>query len=167
MNNFNTINTNKIQKYICRLKKSVVENDKEKIINYYDHLKYHIQLGGNENQKDSSEITKTINSIDKIISNIISNITNEQTIYSKLNQNLNLNLSNDLKKCNDEKKELHEQNTKLENDLKELNDKLTQNKNNLEDLEKIKTKNISSLNDKIENLNKEKSNYICKDNIEG
>ena len=34
---------NKISKYVIRLRKSIETNDVNKVREYYDHLKYHIQ----------------------------------------------------------------------------------------------------------------------------
>ena len=71
MNFMNVSDLNKISKYVIRLRKSVEKNDKKKINDYYEHLKYHIQLGGNpgDNLTDSKlkDMEKRFESIDKVI----------------------------------------------------------------------------------------------------
>lgn len=99
-NNFSISNTNKISKYIIRLRKSIKSNENNKVLEYYDHLKYHIQLGGingDEKNNNINNLTEYIYSIDTIISNITKNET------------LNNNLENYLKKCNSDKTVLNEQ----------------------------------------------------------
>lgn len=152
-NNFSLSNTNKISKYIIRLKKSIHYQKNNKIIEYYDHLKYHIQLGGlneNGNEKNSiSDLTESINSIDTIISNI----TKNDTQY---------NIVNDLKKCNSDKIELNEQINKINNELNDLKLKLSESIKQNEEINKIKTKqneDISSLNIKIDKLNDERIKF--------
>lgn len=71
MDFINVSDFNKISKYVIRLRKSVEKNDKKKINDYYEHLKYHIQLGGNpgDNLTDSKlkDMEKRFESIDKVI----------------------------------------------------------------------------------------------------
>ncbi len=147
MDNFNTINTNKVSKYIIRLKKAIKNNNnRQTILNYYEHLRYHIQLGGTDK---SNDLKKKVNDF---FDGIISGIDSEKTINS--------NLDMDLKKCNDEKKQFEQENKKLSDELGELNTKLSEYIKKNEDIEKIKTKHnedIKSLNSKIDELNGEKS----------
>lgn len=150
ISNLDKLNTNKISKYIIRLRKSIKNNKHEKTLEYYDHFKYHVQLGGKINSNDKNnnmiQLTESLNSIDTIISNITKNETT------------NNNLENDLKKCNIDKIELVKQITNLNDELNELKLKLSETIKQNEKIDKIKTKQneeILSLNTKIDKLNEE------------
>lgn len=144
----------KISKYIIRLKKSIKNNDKIKVNDYYEHLKYHIQLGGNNSLNDLKELNISFSDIDTIISNITKDNLKK------------INLDVELRKCDEDKKQLEEEKKKLEQTKIELENKLSDLNLKFEEITKINeelVKNINSqsgefklLNDKIDNLQKEK-----------
>lgn len=148
--NFVQSDLNKVSKYTLRLRKSIFNNDKNKAKEYYDHFKYHIQLGGLDNQ----DLNKKFEFIDDIINKLTSN-TNYKS-YDELYKNLS--------GCTENAKTLKTTNDDLQLQIKELNSKLTESTNNIANIETIKTRdeqiivlnnNIQSLNLQLEDLKKQ------------
>ena len=135
---FEISDINKLSKYTIRLKKSILNNDINKINEYYDHLKFHVQLGGVE----PSELVN----IDKIIEEISNNV-------NKKDENIT-NLKKELIECNKEETVFKDKNIELENKIKELNKELTE-KIDLNKINEINIKDdkIKELNTSINNLN--------------
>lgn len=138
--NFLSSDLNKVSKYTIRLRKSVMNNDDLKIKEYYDHLKYHIQLGGLE-QKDLEEKFKLFDSI-------ITNLTNTEKGYKSFD-----NLYQELSKCNNEKTNSIVENNSLNAKIIELNKQLIDSTESVKQIDLIKQKDTTK-DDKINELNK-------------
>ena len=138
--NFVNPDLKKVSKYTLRLKKSIFNNNKKKINEYYDHFKYHIQLGGIVEQ----DIQKKIQSFENHILKISEKI-NDLKSFDTINEELSTS--------NTEKSLLESKNTELEKKINELNEKLNESVKSIESVNTSKDKEISDLNTQIESLN--------------
>ena len=127
MNLMNTLEFNKISKYVIRLRKSVIKNDINKISEYYDHLKYHIQLGGDS--ENIKELQSKFDSIDKVINNLK---TQPGTKY------LYSGVSSDLETCNKDKIDLETKLASAKDELEKLKSQLLSKTNELDGVNKLK-----------------------------
>jgi chromosome segregation ATPase len=135
---------NKISKYVIRLRKSFETNDVNKVREYYDHLKYHIQLGGANDNLD--ELTKKFDIVDDIIKKISSKPDNKT--FNQLN--------GELIKCNNEKEDYTKQIASLKNQINELKKELIDETKTEERIKKLSAEHdqtIQNLNKQIDELN--------------
>ena len=137
--NFSKSNLNKVSKYTSRLLKSFNANDQNKTKEYYDHFKYHIQLGG----LDKEELGKKFESIDTLINGL--KLPNGYKSFDKL--------YGELSKCNTDKSSLVEQNEKLTAQIEKLTKDLSEKTESITQIEST-IKNDNELNDQIVQLNK-------------
>jgi len=138
---FNT-NTdfNKISKYSIRMKKSFKNNDSDKVKEYYDHLKYHIQIGGN----DIKTVEDKFKSLDDLIEKVSTNVTsNNYPTFTVLHEKLT--------KCNEEKTSLQTEIDTLKSEHEKLKTEL---KTNIETATKVsEIENTTAKDDEIKKLN--------------
>ena len=138
---------NKVSKYTIRLRKSIKNNDNDKVKEYYDHLKYHIQLGG----FDQTELENKFESVQTLIDNLSNNLSNKG--YKSFNS-----LYTELSKCNKDKTDAETLNKDLNKQITELNQKLLLSTESIEKIDSVndnkKDIKITELNKDIEDLNK-------------
>lgn len=165
--NFSQSDLNKISKYTIRLRKSIQKNDNLKINEYYDHLKYHIQLGGNDNNNGDTYFDKTVLTDKfKLLDTLISNLKDSNKGYKTFD-----NLYNELTQCNKDKMASDEQIVSLNEQIKNLNGDKLSLQSSINELNTIEQKNeqVNDLNLKIKDLNetiqKFKSDKIIIDEI--
>ena len=139
-----TTNTdfNKISKYTIRMKKSFKNNKTNKTKEYYEHLKYHIQIGG------------TLTDIEdkfKILDNLINTLSDNSKGYKTFDD-----LHKDLSKCNSDKTNLQSTITELTTKIDTLEEKMKETADSVSKVDKIKNKEeeeIKKLNEEITTLN--------------
>ena len=140
--NFLQSDLNKVSKYTVRLRKSIKNNDKDKVKEYYDHLKYHIQLGG-LNQED-------LENKFKLMETLIENLADNKKGYKSFDD-----LYKELSQCNLDKKDFKQQNDDLSQQIKDLNQQLLKSTESVEQIKTIKEKDdeLTTLNKQIVQLN--------------
>lgn len=146
--NFVQTDLNKVSKYTLRLRKSILNNEQNKTKEYYDHLKYHIQLGGLEEEQLKSKFEQ----LDKLIETLSDKSKGYKTFKT---------INNELSQCNQDKGDLEAKNKELQNQFMELQKELESSTkgvaqiNEIVDKKEIKDKDdkIKSLNNEIDELN--------------
>ena len=136
---------NKVSKYVIRLRKSVIRNDINKIGEYYDHLKYHIQLGGEPKQIE--ELQSKFDSIDQIIKNLKAD-SGSKYKYSGITVD-------DLETCTKQKEELETTLAKATDEVEKLKTELEAKTSESEEIKKLsdtKTEEEKEINKTVDNL---------------
>ena len=141
--NFLQSDLNKVSKYTIRLRKSIKNNDKDKVKEYYDHFKYHIQLGGLDQQDLENKF--------QLIETLIENLADNKKGYKSFDE-----LYKELSQCNLDKKDFKQQNDDLLKQITDLNQQLVKSTESVEQINTIKQKEdeLTTLNQQITQLNK-------------
>lgn len=158
--NYSQSDLNKVSKYAIRLRKSFKNNELIRTKEYYDHFKYHIQLGGLEGENNKTDV---LAEKFKILDKIINNLKEDNNKYKNYNT-----LNDDLTKCQTEKEDLNSRIVELTKKNSDLENKLKDSVSNIKTIEQIKSEKnesetelnnqIRSLNEKISKLEQNNNN---------
>jgi chromosome segregation ATPase len=153
----NIDNFNKVSKYVFRLSNSLNKKKISKAKEYFDHLKFHIQLGGadGENVENVNDKIKQLTEFGEQLDKTIKLIDNSPDKYKYTDSS---KIQSELQQCETEKLSLTEKITELETKLQEKSTEIGNLK--VEQINKPEENNtkIDELNEEIKKLNDEKEN---------